>query len=124
MKNVFKFVFVLHLILFLNGTAFAQTIKSGVIRGASVSWTTGSASIVKTSQGYELRLGKNFKTKSGPSLWVYLGNNGPEKRIGKLKSINGAQTYRIPGSVDPEDFAKVYIHCVPFNATFGVGMLN
>ncbi|MEM9277850.1 MAG: DM13 domain-containing protein [Pseudomonadota bacterium] len=124
MKTLFRLIIALNLVLLVAVHSQAQTIKSGTIRGASVSWTTGSASIVKAGNRHELRLGSNFKTKSGPSLWVYLGNNGPEKRIGKLKSINGAQTYKLPASINPKNYSKVYIHCVPFNATFGIGMLN
>lgn len=124
MKQLLKFLVTFQILILLCFGVQAQTIKSGVIKGKSVSWTTGSVSIVKTSGGHEIRLGRNFKTKSGPSLWVYLGNDGPEKRIGRLKSTTGAQTYRLPGSVDPTKYRKIYIHCVPFNATFGFGMLR
>ena len=104
--------------------ASAQTIKTGTITGKSVKWTTGSVRIVRTSGGHELRLAENFKTKKGPSLWVYLGNVKPEKRIGRLKSVNGAQVYALPASVKIEDYSSVFIYCVPFNAVFGFAVLR
>ncbi len=102
----------------------AQVIRSGTIQGQSVKWTTGSVRIVKTSSGHEIRLGSNFKTKRGPSLWVYLGNDRPEKRIGKLQSISGAQSYVVPANIHPGDYSRLFIHCVPFNATFGFAKLR
>jgi len=113
------------LILLNPAFSFAETIiKKGNIKGVSVSWTTGSVKIVKTAKGHELRLGNNFKTKKGPALFVFLGNDKPKKRLGRLKSIEGSQTYKIPASINPDDFKKVFIHCVPFNATFGSGILK
>lgn len=109
--------------LTLNSVA-AQTVKSGVIKGQSVKWTTGSVKISKSGAKHVLVLGSNFKTKKGPALYVYLGNDKPEKRIGKLKSINGAQSYDISSRVDVGKYSRVFIYCVPFKAVFGVGRIN
>jgi len=112
-------------VLFSASASIADTVvKRGNIKGVSVKWTTGSVQIVKTSSGHELKLGSNFKTKRGPALVVFLGNDKPTKRIGRLKSIEGSQTYKIPASININAFSKVFIHCVPFNATFGAGKLR
>ncbi len=102
----------------------AQTVKSGVIKGQSVKWTTGSVKIAKSGAKHILTLGSNFKTKKGPALFVYLGNDKPEKRIGRLKSINGAQSYDISSKTDISKYSRVFIYCVPFKAVFGVGRIN
>ena len=95
-----------------------------MIKGQSVKWTTGSVRILKDGDSHELRLGSNFKTKKGPALYVYLGNDKPEKSIGRLKSITGAQSYSISKRVDVKKYSRVFIYCVPFKAIFGVGRLN
>lgn len=126
MKNIFTAILASFALLAISAyPSFADTIvKRGTIKGVSVKWTTGSVQIVKTSSGHELRLGSNFKTKRGPALVVFLGNEKPSKRLGKLKAIEGSQTYKIPASVNINEFQKVFIHCVPFNATFGAGRLR
>ena len=87
-------------------------------------YTQGSVQIIKEGGTYTINLGSNFKTKSGPALYVYLGNGAPQKRIGKLKATSGAQSYRVPASVNPASYSKIYIYCVPFNAIFGSGNIN
>jgi hypothetical protein len=104
--------------------ALSQTVKSGTLQGVSVKWTTGSVKIVKDGNGHAIKLGSNFKTKKGPALYVYLGNEKPEKRIGKLKSISGAQSYAISGKTDIGKYSRVFIYCVPFKAVFGAGRIR
>ncbi|KAG1702942.1 hypothetical protein GQR58_004426 [Nymphon striatum] len=91
---------------FFTNAFAADVVKSGVIKGQSVKWTTGSVRILKSGDRHELRLGSNFKTKKGPALYVYLGNDKPEKRIGRLKSISGAQRYDISKRVDVSKYSK------------------
>jgi len=120
-RNVFAVFVVLALVTL---PAVSQTIKRGKIKGQSVSWTTGTVSVVKTANGHEVRFGDDFKTKRGPSLWVYVGDDRPEKRIGKLKAISGSQVYKVPASLNPADYSKIYIYCVPFQAIFGKANLR
>ncbi|MEO0328318.1 MAG: DM13 domain-containing protein [Pseudomonadota bacterium] len=117
-------VLVFSLLVFGAASVSAQVIKSGTIRGQSVEWTTGSVEIAQTATGYEVRLGNDFKTKRGPSLWIYFGNEKPEKRVDRIKSVTGAQTFRVPSSADPKLYSKLFIYCVPFNAVFGVATLE
>lgn len=106
------------------GTVFAQTLKTGIIKGQSVKWTTGSVSIIRQSGRNVLKLGSDFKTKKGPALFVYLGNARPEKKVGKLKSVSGAQSYDIPAKLDIKRYSRVFIYCIPFDAVFGVGTIK
>ena len=110
--------------LFAPLTAQAQTIARGSFKGVSIKWSAGSVSIVKTAKGNEIRLGSNFKTKKGPALYVYLGNGKPEKRVAKLKAVEGAQSYIVPSRVDVGDYSKVFIYCVPFNAVFAAARVR
>ncbi|MFK7846121.1 MAG: DM13 domain-containing protein [Rhodothermales bacterium] len=67
----------------------------------------------------EVKLSNNFKTTSGPDLYVYLGNDKPTKIIGKLKKNSGSQTYALPDGVDLSKYSAVFIHCKKYNHTFG-----
>ena len=108
----------------LSIASAAEVVKSGNLHGDRVKYTQGSVKVIKDGGSYTIKLGSNFKTKSGPALYVYLGNGSPQKRIGRLKSTSGAQSYRVPASVDPTKYSKIYIYCVPFNAIFGSGGIN
>ncbi len=108
----------------LSIAAAAEVIKTGNLQGDRVKYTQGSVKIVKDGDAYSIKLGSNFKTKSGPALYVYLGNGAPQKRIGRLKSTSGAQSYSLPSSVNPANYSKIYIYCVPYNVIFGSGSIN
>lgn len=102
----------------------AETLKKGSFKGSSGVSTSGSVSIVKKSGKQKIVLSKSFKTKKGPSLWVYVGNGSPSKKIAKLKSIKGSQSYSVPKSVDLTKYKNVYIYCKPFKKTFGLAKLK
>ena len=125
MKTLASLIFAFTLAILPATYASAQTVKSGNITGSQkVPVTKGSVKIVKSGSGHKLQLGSNFKTKKGPALYVYLGNGKPEKRIGKLQSISGAQSYSIPGSVNISEYSNVYIYCVPYRVVFGSGSVR
>lgn len=123
-KLAYLSLMIVALAAMMGGAFSASVVKSGAIKGQSVKWTTGSVRILKSGDKHQLTLGSNFKTKKGPALYVYLGNEKPEKRIGRLKSINGAQTYDLSNRIDISKYSRVFIYCVPFRAVFGVGKIN
>ena len=99
-------------------------LKSGSFRGANGVRTSGGVSVVKSGSKQQVVLSGNFSTKKGPSLWVYVGNGSPTKRVAKLKKIKGSQTYSLPAGVDIGKYSNVYIYCVPFKKTFGKARLK
>lgn len=83
----------------------------------------GTASLYELAGGgWELRLGKDFKTESVPGPVVVLakektlGKKLKPKRgdvdLGKLKSDSGASTYKLPFPPGPR--RVVFIYCKPF----------
>jgi hypothetical protein len=83
----------------------ARVVSQGSFR--TITWgTTGTASVVRdTSGNLKLRLGKNFTTRRGPDVWVYLakyeGSVWSGKRvewelIGQLRRAWGKQVYDLP----------------------------
>ena len=94
--------------------------------------TTGSARIVAVNGQQYLELSEEFSTASGPAVYVVLhqdatvGINLSEAdyvTIAPLESVNGAQRYAIPETVDVSDFSSVVIWCEQFNVTFGYATL-
>ena len=80
-----------------------KILKNGAFTGKSGHVTSGSVSIVRTSDGIEVRLGSSFKLDSAPDPWLGFGNNGKydsASEIAILKSHNGSQIYRIAALFD------------------------
>lgn len=103
--------------------------RSGTFIGRSGYTASGTATILRDSTGALIvRLESDFRTSTGPGLFVYLGKssssgtNGAE--LGALKSTSGLQTYPIPAAVNPNDFSHVLIYCKPFNVVFAYAELK
>jgi hypothetical protein len=89
--------------------------------------TTGMAQIVmKNGQKY-LKFDSNFKSDSGPDLFVILHRQSSPKlygakdymSLGRLQKVAGQQMYKIPNGVNVSKYKSVVIWCRQFNATFG-----
>lgn len=83
----------------------AGVVSSGTFR--TITWsTTGTATVVREASGHlKLRLGKDFNTKRGPDVWVYLakydgsvwrGKRVEWKLVGRITRAWGSATYDLP----------------------------
>ena len=106
----------------LASTAIAEA-KSGSFNGQGRYKVSGKATVVKSGGGYALRL-SGFRSTSGPDLYVYVGRGSPSRRIARLRSTSGSQTYRLPRGVTPASISSVHIHCRKFSSTFGTARLR
>ncbi|MGB3651795.1 MAG: DM13 domain-containing protein [Rivularia sp. (in: cyanobacteria)] len=96
--------------------------------------TKGTASIITENGKKYIQFDNQFKSDSGPDLFVILhkDDNLPitgikeadYTTIAPLKSTNGAQKYEIPENVDVSNFKSVAVWCRKFNATFGYAVLT
>ena len=68
-----------------------------------------------------ITLGSDFRSSSGPDLYVYVGNGKPSKRIAKLKKFKGSQTYSFSGT---DKITSVHVYCKRFSVGFGTAKLN
>jgi len=113
--------------------AQATTLKTGTFVAAEHP-TAGTVQIVEDNGKRYLELGRNFKSDSGPDLFVILHRDqtlpisGIQEEdyvtLAPLKSTQGNQRYEIPETVDLEAFQSAAIWCRQFNATFGYATLN
>ncbi len=95
---------------------------------------SGTASVYKTEDGRRILRLTNFKTTSGPDLFVYIyktkdAKNSKELKnveyvsLGRLKSNNGNQEYEIPAGVNLNSFQAISIWCREFGVNFATASL-
>ncbi|KST67392.1 DM13 domain-containing protein [Mastigocoleus testarum] len=91
--------------------------------------TQGEVKVVTENGKKYLEFDGNFKTDSGPDLFVILHRNdtlpitGIKEKdyvsIAPLKNTSGTQSYEIPANINISEFKSVAVWCREFNATFG-----
>lgn len=107
-------------------SAAAEPVRSGAFSGVSGHSAAGTASIVRTADGYAVELGKDFSLDGAPDPKVALGRSGyrSETLLGPLKTLRGAQTYVLPANLDPEKYDEVWIWCEEFNVGLGLAKIR
>lgn len=116
--------------LLLIATTFSiadDTPRSGTFTGLSKHVTSGTATIVKTDSGYVIQLGEDFFFDGAPDPKVALGKDGkydPSTLIELLRENTGAQSYKVPASIDVSAYNEVYIWCEKFSVGLGVAALK
>lgn len=112
---------------FVGAASAAEAGDAGTFTGASDHITTGKVEIAKDDQGYIVKFGPGFSLDGAPDPKVGFGKDGKFAAgtlIGKLKALKGAQTYRVPASMDIRAFDQVYVWCEKFSVPLGVAALN
>ncbi len=107
-------------------------LRSGSFVGTRQHPTQGIARIVTQNGKRFLVFNQNFKTDSGPALYVLLHKSGKPTNynrqnyvnLGRLKKTKGTQRYAIPDGVNLQDFRSAVVWCKRFNVTFGYATLN
>jgi electron transfer DM13 len=110
-----------------------STLASGRFRSLEHR-TTGSARVLRLSNGSNLLRIEDLDTSNGPDLRVYLSelpsNLGWRDygeryiELGALKGNRGDQNYRIPAGTDLSKYKSLVIWCVRFKVGFGVAPLT
>jgi electron transfer DM13 len=125
MKN---FAPVLLYVLIALAPALASASEvTGTFTGASGHATTGSVEVVKTDDGWEVRLKDDFTFDGAPDPRVGFGIAGKFVALTDfepLRSNSGAQIYKVPTGIDPAAFDEVYIWCRQYSVPLGVAKLT
>jgi hypothetical protein len=98
----------------------ATVIKSGDFQDGAHP-TEGKALLIEMDNELVLRL-EDFKTDSGPGLYVYLSEDTGANdyiSLGKLKATEGNMNYDVPPNTNTAKYNKVLIWCEPFSVLFG-----
>jgi hypothetical protein len=100
---------------------------TGSFEGRSDHETRGTATIVKTEAGYELRLSSDFYLDGAPGPVVGFGQGGEyieASELGDLQRKRGSQTYPLPADFIPANYSEVFVWCEDFSVPLGVASLT
>ena len=114
------------LLVLPTGAALAGA-GSGSSSGASGHQTSGRVEVVKTADGWEVRLLDDFVFDGAPDPRIGFGASGKfaaDTDFEPLRSNDGAQVYKVPAGVDPADYDEVYIWCRKYSVPLGVAKLG
>ena len=109
------------------GMAFAGGAGSGSFTGLSNHVTKGEVAVVKTDDGWEIHLKDSFWFDGAPDPRVGFGKNGKfvdPTDFEPLRVNSGAQVYKVPANINPEEFDEVYIWCRKFSVPLGVASIE
>ena len=109
-----------------SGVLRAQTLASGRFTGASGHVTSGTGGLVVQDGATWVSLAEDFRFDGAPDPKVALGRGGydPSTILGPLKSDSGAQSYRLPESIDPAAYDEIWIWCEQFDVPLGSARLS
>ncbi len=101
---------------------------SGTFQGRNGYNVSGGVSFSANASLVDVNLAENFRSQSGPGLYVYLSNSPSSVaggvEIGKLRKTSGADTYTDPQGINMDSYNYVIILCKPFNIPFGAALLQ
>ena len=111
---------------------YADTVLQSAELSRVVKSTSGTASIIETSEGRFLEFSDDFNTGSGPDVLVLLHKSASPStydeeeyvNLGLMSDFSGAQRFAIPDDVDLAEYESVVLWCRRFNVTFGAGALR
>jgi hypothetical protein len=87
----------------------------------------GKAEIYEKNGVFTLVLNENFTISNGPDLYVYVSKEQQPSQfvsLGKLKSVNGGQTYTFTSPVNFEEYKYAVVHCQQYNQLFYYALLE
>jgi len=105
--------------------ASGDVTRSGNFTGASDHVTKGKVEVLKMSDGYVVKLGSDFSLDGAPDPKLAFGKGSAKPAIfAVLKSNNGEQTYKVPASINPDEYDTFYIWCEKYSVPLGVTSLK
>lgn len=93
----------------------------GTFSGDNNHVVTGKAKVSQVDGQWVITLSDDFSLDGAPDPRVALGNGQYVEGtiLGKLKTLNGAQSYVLPANLDIGDYNQVYIWCEKFSVSLG-----
>lgn len=119
-----------------EGIPLDTILAEGSFQGKEGIETAGSYRIGRAGTDLKLILQEDFRTETGPDLYVALSPKHPEEAVGEnimegvalrvdsLRSLRGRQTYDLEDDLDLAPFASVAIQCIQFSHLYGIAELD
>ena len=114
-------------LLLTASVSWAGGAGSGTFTGLSKHVTKGGVEVVKTAEGWEIHLKDTFWFDGAPDPRVGFGRNGKfvdPTDFEPLRADSGAQVYKVPATINPEDYDEVYIWCRKYSVPLGVAKIE
>jgi len=95
---------------------------AGSFNGMKGHKAAGQVAVVRTADGWEVRIEDDFTFDGAPDPWVGFGKSGsfvPATDFHRLRSNTGAQVYQVPADIDPAAYDEVYIWCRRYSVPMG-----
>ena len=111
----------------LSGATASAGEGSGSFSGVNGHQATGQVAVVRTADGWEVRLEDSFSFDGAPDPWVGFGRSGsfvPATDFHRLRSNTGAQVYKVPADIDADAYDEVYIWCRRYSVPLGVAPIT
>ncbi|MCH8169438.1 MAG: DM13 domain-containing protein [Proteobacteria bacterium] len=111
----------------LSGATASAGEGSGSFSGVNGHQATGQVAVVRTADGWEVRLEDSFSFDGAPDPWVGFGRSGsfvPATDFHRLRSNTGAQVYKVPADIDAGAYDEVYIWCRRYSVPLGVARIT
>ena len=116
------------IVLLTGNLALAEgASRTGSFSGLSNHITTGDVSVISGADGVKIVLAANFSFDGAPDPKVAFGKDGkydPATIIEPLRSNSGEQSYKVPASINVDDYNEVYIWCEKFSVGLGVAPIS
>ena len=101
----------------------ADAPRQGVFTGLNNHVATGTVTLVEVDGSYVIELAEDFIFDGAPDPKIAFGKDGkfdPATLIEPLSANTGAQSYVVPGTINPADFNEIYIWCEQYSVGLGV----
>ena len=118
----------------INSVPFPITVGSdaGDTRTGTFSGRNGynaeGTAVLNLGSDRSLEFLSDFKTQSGPGLYIYLSPNASNVdgalNLGEIVATTGAQSYEISPAANLDGLDHVIIYCKPFGVLFGIATLE
>ena len=98
-----------------------------VIQGPYGNNVNGKAEIYEKNGIFTLVFNDSFTINNGPDLYVYVSKEQQPTQfisLGRLKSVNGGQTYTFTSAINFDDYKYAVVHCQQYNHLFSYALLQ
>ena len=104
--------------------AVAQT-RSGRLRGRAGHTATGSVTLKRSGGAWTVSFSGDFKVDRAPDPVVAFGSPSryAASTVFSAMKASGAQSFRVPGKIDPARYSAVWVWCRRFNVPLAVASL-
>ena len=97
------------------------------IQGPYGNNVNGKAEIYEKNGIFTLVFNDSFTINNGPDLYVYVSKEQQPTQfisLGRLKSVNGGQTYTFTSAINFDDYKYAVVHCQQYNHLFSYALLQ